>query len=337
MRILRYVGYAVLTLAVLAVAGLVAVYFINPFAPPVAMSDPAPSGRRVTEQGLVANYFPPPSPGRHPAVLVLGGSEGGLGGGGQRIALALQKEGYAVFQLAYFRAPGQSDTLELIALELFDRALAWLKAQPEVDAERIALVGGSKGAEAALLVATRHPELRAVVAGMPSSVAWQGIDWNFMNYIIDPPDGSWSLAGKPIPFVPYVQEYTQSLLELYTKSLAQVSRHPAAVIPIEQSKAAILLICGNADQLWPSCAMADQLKARADKNGAPAVTILAYPDAGHAVFGVPVEKTNPNYDRLDSMGGTDDGNNAARTDAWPKTLQHLRAAFGTATAPPTPP
>jgi dienelactone hydrolase len=83
--------------------------------------------------------------------------------------------------------------------------------------------------------------------------------------------------------------------------------------------------------------MADQLKARADKNGAPAVTILAYPDAGHAVFGVPVEKTNPNYDRLDSMGGTDDGNNAARTDAWPKTLQHLRAAFGTATAPPTPP
>ena len=56
-------------------------------------------------------------------------------------------------------------------LELFDRALGWLKAQEEVDGARLAIVGGSKGAEAALIVASRHPELRAVVAGMPSSVA----------------------------------------------------------------------------------------------------------------------------------------------------------------------
>lgn len=328
MRILRFIGYAVLTVVVLAVVGLVAVYILNPFAPPVAMSDPGATGRRVTEGGLVANYFPPPSPGEHPGVLVLGGSEGGLGGGGLRIAQALQKEGYAVLQLSYFRAPGQSDVLELIPLELFDQALAWLNVQPGVDGERLAIVGGSKGAEAALIVAARHPELRAVVAGMPSSVAWQGIDWNFMNYMIDPPGGSWSLASKPIPFVPYVQEYTQSLVDLYAKSLARLPQHQDAIIPIERSAASILLICGAADQLWPSCPMAEQVKARADASGKPTVTVLAYPAAGHAVLGLPVDKSNPNYDRLDSLGGTDDGNNAARVDGWPKTLQHLRAAFG---------
>jgi pimeloyl-ACP methyl ester carboxylesterase len=173
--------------------------------------------------------------------------------------------------------------------------------------------------------------LRAVVAAMPSSVAWQGIDWNFMNYFIDPPDGSWSLAGKPIPYMPYVQEYTRNLLELYTKSLAQLPRHQDAIIAVEKSRAGVLLICGADDQLWPSCTMAEQVKARADENGAPAVAVLAYPDAGHAVFGLPVDRSNPNYDRLDSLGGTDDGNNAARGDAWPKVLEHLGAAL----RPPT--
>ena len=55
--------------------------------------------------------------------------------------------------------------------------------------------------------------------------------------------------------------------------------------------------------------------------------ILAYPNAGHAVLGLPVEKSNPNYDRLDSLGGTDDGNNAARTDGWPKVMEHLDGAL----------
>jgi hypothetical protein len=36
-------------------------------------------------------------------------------------------------------------------------------------------------------------------------------------------------------------------------------------------------------------------------------------------MGLPVEKSNPSYDRLDSLGGTDDGNNAARADGWPKS------------------
>ena len=76
---------------------------------------------------------------------------------------------------AYFRGPGQNPDLELIPLELFSSALRWLSRQPEVDPSGLGILGGSKGAEAALLVAVRHPELKAVIAALPSSVVWPGI------------------------------------------------------------------------------------------------------------------------------------------------------------------
>ena len=331
MRVLRFVFYTVLVLIVLAVGGVAAMWALNPFAPAVTVADPAPEGRRITANGLVANYYTPRGDGKHAGILLLGGSEGGLGLGAGRMAKALQAAGFAVLHVSYFGAPGQPPKLELVPLETFDRALVWLKAQGDVDAERIAIVGGSKGGEAALLVATRHPELRAVVAGMPSNVAWQGIDFNIVNMIVNPPNGSWSLDGKPIPFLPYGQpkKFGGPIADVYAAGLDALAQHEDAIIPIERTQAPVLLICGKADTLWPSCPMADQVKARADAKGTPVVTVLAYDNAGHGVFGVPVEKSNPNYDKLDSLGGTDEGNNAAREDSWPKIVAHLEAALAT--------
>jgi uncharacterized protein len=327
MRVFRFLAYSILVIVLLASAGIGAMWYFNPFAPAAVVSDPGPTGRRITDNGLIANYFPGAGEGKRPGILLLGGSEGGIGAGMTRMAKDLQAKGYSVLHAAYFRAPGQSEKLELVPLELFDRALDWLKSQDDVDSERLAVIGGSKGAEAALIVASRHPELRAVVAGMPSSVAWQGVDWNVVNFIIDPPEGSWSLGGKPIPYVPYVQKYTNSLLELYTESLAQIPAHQDAIIPVELSRAQVLLVCGKDDQLWPACIMAEQVKMRSENLSGPPVTVLAYDNAGHGVFGLPVDKSNPNYGALDSLGGTDDGNNAARIDGWPKVLLHLESAM----------
>lgn len=336
MRALRIVLYGLLFLVVLAIAGIGALWALNPFAPEVTVANPGPEGRRVTESGLLANYYPPQGEGKHAGILMLGGSEGGLGQGVGRMAKALQAKGFAVLHVSYFAAPGQPPKLELIPLELFDRALDWLKAQPGVDPERLAVVGGSKGAEAALLVGTRHPELKAIVAGMPSSVAWQGIDWNLVNMIANPPGGSWSLGGKPIPFLPYGQpkQYGGPIADVYRAGLDALAQHEDAIIPIEQSRASVLLICGKADTLWPACPMADQVKARADAKGSPTVTVLAYDNAGHAVMGLPVERSNANYDRLDGLGGTDDGNNAARADGWAKAVAHLETALQSNTPPP---
>ena len=130
------------------------------------LAGPGPSGVRITENGIFGNYYTAPKTGSaHPAVLVLGGSEGGLYPEVTAEAEDLQKRGFNVLQLAYFNAPGKSSKLERVPLEQFYTALDWLKRQPGTDANRIGIMGYSKGAEGALLVATRYPGLKAMVLG----------------------------------------------------------------------------------------------------------------------------------------------------------------------------
>lgn len=169
--------------------------------PEIELRAPGPTGKRIAADGLFGNYFPARAiPGPHPAVLLLGGSEGGLGVGAHQMALALQQEGFAVFHLAYFGAPGQTDALEGIPLELFDKGLDWLKTRPDVDPDRVAVMGASKGAEAALLVASRRPDLVAVVAGMPTSVAWNGVNWASGG---QSKRASWTAGGKEVVTMPF--------------------------------------------------------------------------------------------------------------------------------------
>lgn len=287
--------------------------------PPVQMADPAPEGRRVTEDGLIANYYPPAGAKPAAGVLMLGGSEGALGASTANMSKALQAQGFAVLQVSYFRAPGQSPQLALVPMELFDTAHAWLKRQPGVDGRRLAVLGGSKGAEAALLIAARHPELKAVVAGMPSSVVWPGVDWDGVES-----RSSWSAGGRPLPDLAYgVPSPNGGVRSIYESGLKTLPQHPDAAIPIERSGAAVLLVCGGADALWPSCPMADQLKARDPKR----VTVLAYPDAGHGVFGLPLPDGDPRMPGLAVFGGSPAANNAARQDDWPKALAFLHKAL----------
>lgn len=287
--------------------------------PPVEVSDPGSTGRRITDNGLTANFYPASEPGKHAAILLVGGSEGGLGAGATRIARALQAAGFNVLHMSFFRAPGQSDALARVPLERFATGLAWLSRQPSVDPRRIGLVGGSKGAEAVLLFASRTRSVRAVVAGMPSSVVWPGFSWT------GPAEGSsWTLGGKDIPAMPYGRFTPPDIGSVYANGLTRAGEHPNAVIAIDQSRAKVLLICGDADTLWPSCPMAKQLKTRAPQR----VTLLEYPDAGHAVFGPPVDPADKNYAHLAALGGTVPGNAAARTDSWPKVIAFLKAQLG---------
>jgi uncharacterized protein len=313
-------GIVVLLLAV----AVGAAFYFRLFVPAVEVAAPGPSGRRVSEGTVLGNYYPGQGPGRRPAVLMLGGSEGGISAGSQRTAAILQAEGFSVLSLSYHRAPGQPPHLELVPLENFAAALAWLRRQAEVDPERIGVMGGSKGAEAALLVATRDPGIRAVVAGMPSSVAWQGASLDRDGEF----DSSWSERGRPLAHLRYGRwKWWTDMAPILAEALATLPRHPGAAIPIERSNARVLLICGEQDTLWPSCPMARQLERRAHAHGRPEIVLLAYPDAGHSVFGRPYPESDLAKARLDSLGGSNAGNNRARADGWPRVILFLKLAL----------
>lgn len=308
--------------------------------PEIEVLAPGKTGQRIEEGRLFGNYFPAAgsalasATGQHPAVLLLGGSEGGLGSGTHVMALALQKEGFAVFHLAYFGAPGQSDALERVPLELFDEGLAWLKAQPGVDPARIAVMGASKGAEAALLVAARRPDLVAAIAGMPTSVAWNGVNWasgGQSEY------ASWTAGGQQVATMPFGDwDQAQGIISVYRKveDPAHQAAAARAAIPVERARAKVLLVCGEAETMWPACPMARQVAARSTARRGPPVTVLAYKDAGHFVFGPPIAREHPVYDRLGEYGGSIAGNAAARADSWPKVIAFLKQAADAAPADP---
>ena len=288
----------------------------------------APSGVvELREADLFANYYPAVSGKPGPAVLMMGGSEGGLNPAVSDEAMLLQELGYSVLQLSFYRADGQPDNLEMIPLETFERGLDYLSSREGVDPSRVAIFGTSKGAEAALITATRHPDdIAAIVAIVPSNVSWQGINWAFDGR---PAEASWSLDGEAYPFLPYgAWDPASGLYSLYDNGLKALGEHSATEIAIEKTRAPVLLICGKDDALWPSCPMSDAIAARAGRLNGPEVTMLSYDGAGHGAGGAP----NPDFDPATAdealeFGGTRGSNHAARMDSWPKVLAFLEVAL----------
>jgi pimeloyl-ACP methyl ester carboxylesterase len=167
--------------------------------------------RPVEEEGLVGTLFCPYTPGPHPAVIALGGVGGGLREGGTE---ALASEGFAAMALAYFGVEGLPRELVEIPLEYFEKAIEWLKSQPEVDSKRIAIVGNSKGGELALLLGATYPEdVKAIVGYAPSAVVWQGITFDREVYHAGP-RSPWALGGEPVPFARFASPLPAEMVRM---------------------------------------------------------------------------------------------------------------------------
>jgi dienelactone hydrolase len=291
-------------------------------ADPTATAATAAAGVELREDGLVATWFAPASGAPQPALLVLGGSEGGKQTS-TRMAAGLHAQGYATLALAYFDDEGLPKQLQEIPLEYFVRALDWLTRQPGVDPARIGVIGGSKGAEAALLLASRDRRVRAVVASTPTDHAWQSVDWNGWS---DTP--SWTQAGTPVPYLRYAPfDPAAGMRAMYDRSVADAppALREAARIPVDRSDAAILLIAGEDDALWGAVEASERIAATLAAAGhAREVRVLRYADAGHVVFiGRTLDADDPLLARILPMGGTREGVVAAINDAWPQALAFL--------------
>ena len=102
-----------------------------------------------------------------------------------------------------------------------------------------------------------------------------------------------------------------------------------ATIPVERIDGPVLLVSGQADELWPSgwsaAAIAAHLRAKGFRYR---VVHLSYAGAGHLIGKayLPAGSTRVAGGRLET-GGTPQGNAAAQADAWPRVLRFLEAAL----------
>jgi dienelactone hydrolase len=245
----------------------------------------------LEQDGLRGFLYYPAEDGPFPGIIILGGSEGGLFEGWAR---ALAANGFAALTLAWFGYPGVPEELVEIPLEYFDRAATWMKAQPKVKAGGLGLMGGSKGGEAALLVASRNCDFRAVVAMTPAAHMWEGHTLRFFSPDYKPVS-SWSLGGRPLPYIPFKVTPEEKELEkkgelasfvkFFRDGLAQADMATVekAAIPVEKIRGPILLVSGTDDQIWPAEEFCAAILARLKRSGFPyEVKHLSIDKGGHS-------------------------------------------------------
>ena len=222
------------------------------------------------------------------------------------------RHGVRAHAIRWFGGEGQRPVPHEVPLELFLDEVALLRES----CDRVAVLGTSFGAEAALLTATRTP-LDAVIAIAPTSVVWPGIH-----------DGSWSShwteAGIPLPWVSFVDGWTATTdppeyLGLYVDSL-DLNRTARAEIPVERITGDVLLVIGEDDRVWPSARFADEIVARRAAAGRT-TAVLRHPLAGHRVP-FPGEDAPSGGARM-ARGGSPAADAELGAGAWTAILDRL--------------
>lgn len=117
-----------------------------------------------------------------PAVLGFGGSDPSWGFADANGAMMASK-GIAVLGLVYFQAaPELPQSLDQIPIEYFQAGLDYLETVPNIDKEHFGVVSGSRGSEAAFILASYDRRVRSVVVTTPSLVAWYGMSKEIVDY-----------------------------------------------------------------------------------------------------------------------------------------------------------
>ena len=254
-------------------------------------------------------------------VVVLAGSSGRVDVARAKLLAGL---GAVCIALRYFGGERQSRGICEVPLEVFTEATDRLI---EEGCERVAYVGTSKGAEAALLIAADDPRVRVVAAISPSSVVWastgpdiDGVAW--------PQRSSWTRGGVPLPFIKYDETWRPERREgliayrrLYERSLQiGADNVSAATIPVEKAQAEIILVAGGDDALWPSDMFAKSIAERLASAGKNA-TLVHHPNAGHRLL-FPSETTPRSIHH--AHGGSDEADAELGRSAWDAISALLR-------------
>lgn len=275
--------------------------------------------------GFVGEFYSPTGSARRPAVVVWGGSEGGLGVSG-RWAAVLASHDMPALALAYFDEPGLPCSLSDIPLEYFAKAIRWLRAQPQVNPTRVWNLSVSRGTEAELLTVAYWPSLvHGIVAAAPSSTGYGANAGRCQPRT----QAAWTLHGRPVPHAVIGQAVLNANRAYDDRAAFQatlgIPTTAAARIPVGRFRGPALLISGGADQLWPSSTYADQIMHELRLDPAPHEH-LNYPAAGHPVLGLP-SIPQPTQDKLGqitlNLGGTPSADDRAHRADWPAMINFI--------------
>ncbi|MEM6344654.1 MAG: acyl-CoA thioester hydrolase/BAAT C-terminal domain-containing protein [Bacteroidota bacterium] len=278
--------------------------------------------QEIAENGFQAKLFVKSSVAKQVAVIVIGG-----GPAGDYWASEFAQAGCVGLSLPYTRLAGLPPRPEEIPVEYFAKAIDWFAKRPEVDPEKIILLGASRNAELTLVIASTLPEfVSGAIAFAPSAIHWSN---TVLPYNSDEIKPSWTYQGEAIPYLPMEkikgpEGSKLATLPYWQSGLAQVEQFPEALIPVEKINGPILLLSGEDDKVWPATTMSDMIEARLKANDFPySLKNIQYPNAGHLIsrnlatieYGRTSQLQIGNQSYEIEFGGTVEGDSEAIKDA----------------------
>jgi dipeptidyl aminopeptidase/acylaminoacyl peptidase len=202
---------------------------------------------------------------KQPLLVYFGGSEGGNSMTKEHNIserkLYTDKD-YAMLAIGYFGLEGIPKELDRISLDAIYEEIKMVRANSKIDSSCVAVMGGSKGAELALLLATKYPDINAVV-----SFAGSHVSFSSTSIAADTRTPSFNYKNLPVPYVRIPTKAIPYMLigdfrHAHELAFEDKNSVEAAGIEVENIKGPILLISGEKDNVWPSAEMSTEVIER---------------------------------------------------------------------------
>lgn len=202
-----------------------------------------------------------------PLIVGLGGSEGGNAWTSdywKKTRDQYIEKGYAFLAIGYFGAKGTPDTLNKIAIEDVYNAIKIASKNEMISKNKIAIIGGSRGADLALLLGSYYKDIDCVVSIVGSNAVFPGHTKHFST-------SCWTYQNKELPFVPVNDEAVPFLMKrdlrgAFDAMLRDTISVEKSTIKVEQIRGTVLFLSATKDEICPSTPMAEIMVERLKSN-----------------------------------------------------------------------
>ncbi len=232
-----------------------------------------------------------------PLIVAFGGAEGGIDWHRNHMKTkrdSLIQKGYAILAIGYFNTDGTPRNLDRISLDAISDTIMNTAKNIKIDESKIALIGGSKGGELILNLASRFNQYKAVIAMSTSNVSFPAITWSSNT-------SSWTYKGNEVTYVPAPLKTISPALKgdhytAFNMMLEDESAVKSAEIQVENINGPILIISGKNDEQWPATSMSNKIIERLKKMNFKYYSEHVILNGGHTA---PLEHFNLVYDFLE--------------------------------------
>jgi pimeloyl-ACP methyl ester carboxylesterase len=202
-----------------------------------------------------------------PLIVGLGGSEGGNAWTTDYWKKNRQEfidKGYAFLAVGYFGCKNTPPILDRISMNDVHNAITEASKNRKINKKKIAVIGGSRGGDLALLLGSYYPDISCVIGMSTSHAVFPGHTQEFAT-------SCWTFDNKELPFVPVNDEAVPFLIKhdlrgAFEAMLKDTVAEEKATIKAEMINGPVLLLSGTKDEIIPAVQMGNKIINRLKSN-----------------------------------------------------------------------